>query len=104
MRWVAPIGEASDSNWGRWSNAEFSDLADQIKPLAQDDPEVNTLFRDALAIWLEETPGIPMEQQPRIVPQSNVYWTNWPTADNNYFMPVNWWMSFLMVLMEIESI
>jgi peptide/nickel transport system substrate-binding protein len=102
MRYVEPIGESSDSNWGRWSNAEFSDLADQTKPLTQDDPELSALFREALAIWLEEAPGIPMEQQPRVVPQSNVYWTNWPTADNNYFMPVNWWQSFLMVLMELE--
>jgi len=102
MRHVKPIGERGDSNWGRWSNEEFSDLADRAKPLDADDPELHTIFTEALAIWLEEAPGMGMEQQPRVVPQSNVYWTNWPTAENNYFMPVNWWQSFMMVLMELE--
>jgi len=102
MRWVKPIGEASDTNWGRWSNAEYSDLTDQAKSLDLDDPELREVFREALAIWLAEAPGMGMEQQPRVVPESNVYWTNWPTAENNYFMPVNWWMSFMVVLMELQ--
>ena len=26
------------------------------------------------------------------------YWTNWPTADNNYNIAANWWAQFLFVI------
>jgi peptide/nickel transport system substrate-binding protein len=100
---AAPEGEpAQGGNSARWANEEFSASVNEIGTLSPEDPRVDELFGQALEIFMSEAPGIPLEQQYRAVPFNTTYWTNWPTAENNYFMPVDWWQSFLMIVMEIE--
>ena len=40
------------------------------------------LHREALEIYLAETPAFGLYQQVRIVPYNQTYWTNWPTTTN----------------------
>ena len=87
---------------GRWKNSEYSALVDQIGRLVPGDPKIATLTHDALAIFQRELPGFPLYQHVRLVPYSTTYWTNWPTKENNYFQPPNWWMSFLRVVTELK--
>jgi peptide/nickel transport system substrate-binding protein len=87
---------------GRWKNAAYSDLVKQIGTLVPGDPKIATLTHDALEIFQKELPAIPLYQQVRIVPYNTTYWTNWPTKENNYFHPPNWWMSFLRVVTELK--
>lgn len=101
---VKPAGEPLPLNVpsGRWTNSEYSALVDQIGRLVPGDPQIATLTHDALVIFQRELPAIPLYQQLRLVPYSTTYWTNWPTKENNYFHPPNWWMSFLRVLTELK--
>jgi peptide/nickel transport system substrate-binding protein len=87
---------------GRWKNQAYTDLVNQIGSLVPGDPKIATLTHDALEIFQRELPAIPLYQQVRIVPYSTTYWTNWPTKENNYFHPPNWWMSFLRVVTELK--
>jgi len=87
---------------GRWKNSEYSALVDQIGRLVPGDPKIATLTHDALAIFQRELPGFPLYQHVRLVPYNTTYWTNWPTKENNYFQPPNWWMSFLRVVTELK--
>ncbi len=101
-RWVVPIGERSSLNkWG-WGNAEYDEIVNEMQVTEIGSERHHELFRQALEIRLQELPIISLTQQQRVVPYTNLYWTNWPTEDNDYHHPPNWWMNFLMVVMEIE--
>ena len=57
----------------------------------------------AVRIWADEEPDIPLVQTPSLLLFNTTYWTDWPTADNNYVQPPDWWEHFLKVLVEIEA-
>ena len=60
------------------------------------------LFRSAIGIWLAELPAMPLTEASLLTPFNNHYWTNWPTADNNYVHPGFWWQTALLMITEIE--
>ncbi len=101
-RWIRPIGERASNNLWGWSNAEYDQIVDEMQTLQPGAEKQHELFRRALEIRLQELPIISLTQQQRVVPYTTKYWTNWPTADNDYHHPPNWWQNFLMLLMEIE--
>jgi len=102
-RWVKPEGErASANDWG-WSNAEYDKIVNQMQIVAPGSKEEHDLFSKALEIRLQELPIIALSQQERVVPYTTHYWTNWPTQDNDYHHPPNWWMNFMVLVTSIKS-
>jgi peptide/nickel transport system substrate-binding protein len=99
---VRAIPETVIPNSSRWDNAEYNAIVDQIGALEPGDPAIRPLVREALTIWLENVPALPLYQQARVVPHNTTYWTNWPTADNNYIHPVTWWGTTLMQVIELQ--
>jgi peptide/nickel transport system substrate-binding protein len=106
--WVNPVGTAgteyvdNTSNAGRWSNDQYSALMDQMGSLPLGDPRVMDLYKQALAIWADELPDIPLVQTPSYLLFNSTYWTNWPTADNAYIQPPAHWEHFLKVLTQLR--
>lgn len=101
-RWIKPIGERASNNiWG-WSNAEYDEIVNEMQTIEPGSPRQHELFRQALEIRLQELPIISLTQQKRVVPYTTKYWTNWPTAENDYHHPPNWWMNFLMLVVAIQ--
>ena len=106
--YVNPIGTPgtenvdNTNNAGRWSNDQYSALMDQMGSLPLGDPRVMPLYMQAVAIWADELPDIPLVQTPSLLIFNTTYWTNWPTADNNYIQPPDWWEHFLRVLVELK--
>jgi len=101
-KWIRPAGEIRSNNiWG-YNNPEYDQVVDAIQGLLPGDPRIKPLFRQALEMRLRDLPIISLTQQLRVVPYTTRYWTNWPTAQNNYFHPPNWWMMFLMLVMNIK--
>jgi peptide/nickel transport system substrate-binding protein len=106
--YVNPIGTPgtenvdNTNNAGRWSNDEYSALMDQMGSLPLGDPRVMALYLRAVSIYADELPDIPLVQTPSLLLFNSTYWTNWPTADNNYIQPPSWWEHFLRVLVEIK--
>ena len=81
-----PISGFYSNSW-RWSTANagaYSDLVAAIGRLTPGDPAIDVLFVDAMELWLEDLPGIPLAQHPAIHPFSERYWTGWPTASDPY--------------------
>ncbi len=67
--------------------------------VAPDDTEaLIPLYEEAMAIWLRDLPVIPIAQAPALVPFNSTYWTGWPTAEDPWNMPVNWWATFNLVV------
>jgi len=106
--WVNPVGTAgteyvdNTNNAGRWSNDQYSALMDEMGRLPLGDPRVMELYKQAVTIWADEMPDIPLVQTPALVLFNTTYWTNWPTADNNYVQPPSHWEHFLRVLTELK--
>jgi len=106
--WVNPIGTPgteyvdNTNNAGRWSNDEYSALMDQMGSLPLGDPRVMELYLQAVQIWADEMPDIPLVQTPALMLFNQTYWTGWPTADNNYVQPPSHWEHFLRVLTELK--
>lgn len=107
-KWVNPVGTPgteyvdNTNNAGRWSNDEYSDLIDQMGSLPVGDPRVVDLMKQAVTIWTDELPDIPLVQTPALLLWNTTYWTNWPSADNNYIQPPSHWQHFLRQLVELE--
>ena len=72
--------------------------------LSADDPQLQELYHDAMAIFLEELPAIPIQQWLHRIPTSEIYWTNWPSQDNPYINTAPWHRTFLLVLLGLEPV
>jgi peptide/nickel transport system substrate-binding protein len=103
-RWVQPVGEpvTNYNNQVRWSNQEYSDLVDRMAPLPLGDPQIDDLFVDASAIWLDELPFIPLVQNKQLISFDTTYWQNWPTTNNAYVHPPSWWQSVHIIVHNLE--
>ncbi len=102
-KWIKPAGQDQQPNiWG-YKNPDYDKIVDAIGALPPGDPKEHALFRQALEIRLKDLPIISLSQQLRIVPYTTKYWTNWPTADNGYVHPPNWWQTFIIPLVNIKS-
>jgi peptide/nickel transport system substrate-binding protein len=102
QRNLKPTGEAASPNQIRWDNAEISRIAEELEVVLPTDPATIELGREALQIFVEEMPFIPMVGTSKFVPVVTTYWTNWPSADNHYDNPVWWWLGFKRILPFIE--
>lgn len=97
-KWLTPVGErtAESQNAWRWSGPaaeRYGQIVDQIGSLPLGDPQIDALFVEAMEIWLDELPAIPVTQAKKIIPFNTTYWTNWPTDSNDYLHPPTWWQS-----------
>ncbi len=101
-RWIKPKGEVSPNNMWGYTNPEYDAIVDKVALLPPGDPGLKALFRQALEIRLRDLPIIAMAQQIRVVPYSTKYWTNWPTQKQDYIHPPNWWMTFLIPVLNIK--
>jgi peptide/nickel transport system substrate-binding protein len=101
-RWIKPVGERASNNGWRWNNARYSELVEQIGTLPLGDPKIEPLFVEAMSIYYSELPTIPITQARKLIPFNTTYWTNWPTATNNYVSSWTWWQSTFEILVSIK--
>lgn len=104
---VAPTGtdaltEPGKYNVFRYVNKDFNDLVDQIGKLPLGDPKIDPLFIKAMTIYYNDLPAIPLTNAKKLLPYNTTYWTNWPTADNDYVVPAHWWQSTFVMLTHIK--
>jgi peptide/nickel transport system substrate-binding protein len=106
VSWVKPIGERADFNGWRWQGADaeaYSKIVDEMGTLPLGDPKLQELFNEAMGIWFKNLPAIPITQAKKIIPFDTKYWTNWPTAENDYFHPPTWWQGTHYIIHELKS-
>ncbi|MBM4456237.1 MAG: ABC transporter substrate-binding protein [Chloroflexi bacterium] len=100
--WLKPVGERASANGWRWDNKEFSALVDQIGTLPLGDPKIDELTKKALSIYYKELPTIPVTQAKKLIPFDTTYWTNWPSATNNYMASWTWWQTTHNIIHNIK--
>jgi peptide/nickel transport system substrate-binding protein len=106
-RYVVPVAveAAPHLNVERYRNPELDKILDEWAMTPPENIEkCKELFRKAMEIWLRDLPqGIPLSQARKLIPFDTYYWVGWPTADNPWIHPCNWWASFLLVITGYRS-
>jgi peptide/nickel transport system substrate-binding protein len=106
-KFYVPLGEPApwyERNSFRYKNPDFDAVVNQMAQTPDEDLATMTdLFHQAMAIWFEDLPVIPVVQAPALVPFTTTYWEGWPNADNPWNMPVSWWATFDLVITGYPS-
>jgi peptide/nickel transport system substrate-binding protein len=101
-KYYVPLGEPApwyERNSFRYQNPEFDAIVDQMAVTEPTDEAAMTeLYAQAMEIWLDDLPVIPLVQAPALVPFNNRFWTGWPSAEDPWNMPVSWWATFNLVI------
>jgi peptide/nickel transport system substrate-binding protein len=101
-----PIGSRASSNNPRWNTEgaqAYSEIVDQIGVLPLGDPSIPEMVVNAYRYIYDETPFISLVQAVKLVPFDTTYWTNWPTAENNYNHPATWWNSTHQIILNLQK-
>ena len=108
VAWYAPIGERAPggNNFARWSGEKaeaYSAIVDQMGVLPLGDEAIMPMFMEAMGIWYEELPTLPITQATKLIPFNETYWVGWPTAENNYFHAPTWWHSTSKIILNLQK-
>jgi peptide/nickel transport system substrate-binding protein len=106
VSWIKAVGERANHNRQRWNTdgaKAYSDIVNQIGTLPLGDPQIPDLVVKAYKYIYDETPVIPLVQAEKLVPFDTTYWTNWPTAENNYNHPATWWNSTHQIILNLHK-
>lgn len=101
-QYYVALGEPApwyERNSFRYRNTELDAIIDEMAVTPPEEEEALIgLYQQAMAIWLEDLPVIPIVQAPALVPFTTTYWEGWPNAENPWNMPVSWWATFNLVI------
>jgi len=109
VKWYKPTGAMSAGNetdnerWNTDGAKAYSKIVDQIGSLPLGDPSIPDLVAQAYKYVYDETPVIPLVQAEKLVPFDTTYWTNWPTAKNDYNHPATWWNSTYDIILNLHK-
>lgn len=102
-QYSAPMGQPAGQPY-RWQNDQYDKLVDEMGQIAPTDPKLETLFHQAMEIWIPQLPDIPLVQFYHRNPVNTTYWTNWPDAQNPYINSANWHRTFELVLLNLKPV
>ena len=66
-------------------------------------PEAKPLLDQALEIYFQKLPLMPVIQTGYPSYFNTAFWTGWPTDDDLYQVPLNWWPHFIFVLGKLKA-
>ncbi|TAK25353.1 MAG: ABC transporter substrate-binding protein [Chloroflexota bacterium] len=101
-RAVAVGQVATNGNQVRLKSADFDALAGKVDVADPTNPANKALFDQTLAAYYKALPAFPIIQTTYPVITSDAYWTGWPTDDNNYQVPLNWWGQYGQVIGRLK--
>ena len=100
-RFSAPTGKAAVYPY-RWDNQKFDTIVDQMAQIPAGDPKLETLFHQAMSIWIPALPDIGIVQWYHRIPVNTTYWQNWPNEANPYINTANWHRTSPLWINEIQ--
>ncbi|MEZ4675600.1 MAG: ABC transporter substrate-binding protein [Caldilineaceae bacterium] len=103
-KFYVPVGEPApwyERNSFRYQNPDYDAVVDEMLAALGEGADEATLieiFTRGMEIWYNDLPVTPLVQAPALVPFDTTYWQGWPSADNPWMMPVNWWATMNLLL------
>lgn len=100
---ATPVGKnAVGKNPTRFRNDEMDTLSKKLANLDPTGDEAQPLLKRALEIYFEYLPIAPIIQTGYPQYFNTTFWKGWPTDDNLYQVPLNWWGHFMFVVAQLE--
>ncbi len=98
-----PIGKnAVDKNKTRFKNPQLDQLSKQLANMDPTSPEAKPLLDQALEIYFQTLPVVPIIQTGYPQYYNTTFWKGWPTDQDLYQVPLNWWGHFMFVIGRLE--
>lgn len=99
-----PVGERTegDAASARLQSPELDALIESLDVINVDAPESKAVFDDALNVFMTELPTVASIQTVYPMFYNTAYWTGWPSADDPYTIPANWWSHFLFAIANLQ--
>jgi peptide/nickel transport system substrate-binding protein len=98
-QWYVPIGQrAIQGNVVRLKDPAFDDAALKLDQADPTNPSSKPLFDTAMEAYFKALPIAPIIQTTYPIAFNTTVWTGWPTQDNLYNIPANWWAHFKFVI------
>ncbi len=99
-----PIGKnAAGKNKLRFRNPKFDELSKKLAGMDPNSEEAKPLLNEALEIYFQELPMLSVIQTGYPSYFNTAFWKGWPTDEDLYEVPLNWWPHFIFVLGKIEA-
>jgi len=102
LRKYTPIGQHANNNPLRVSDHALSDLAVKIDNIDPSSSAAKATFDQALEAYYKYLPKIPIYQTTYPTFYNTTYWTGWPTNENLYNVPSDWWGQFLFIIGKLQ--
>lgn len=90
----------SNGNWGAYDNPELFTKIDQFN-MANDEAVKQELAAEIQKTLLIDMPAIPLWHNGLWAQYTENYWTNWPSADNPYGIPVTWDNAYQLGMIDV---
>jgi peptide/nickel transport system substrate-binding protein len=98
-----PVGTpATAGNSVRLKSKSYDNAVDKLGRLSPTSAQAKPLFADALNEWYESMPVVLETQKIFGHAFNTTYWDGWPTDDNLYQVPNNWWGQFMFVIGSLK--
>ena len=101
-RYVVPVGRPTGFNRERYDDPKVTAIIDEMGKHRTDDPANVTLGTELLKQLVVGMPVIPMFGTAKFVPVNTTYWTNFPSAANDYEGPWWWWSNFKFTVARLK--
>lgn len=99
-----PVGKnAVDKNKMRFKDPKLDVLSKQLSQLDPNSEQAKPLLDQALEIYFQKLPVIPTIQTGYPQFFNTTFWTGWPTDDDLYQVPLNWWSHFIFVIGKLKA-
>ncbi|MFI7062265.1 ABC transporter substrate-binding protein [Kribbella sp. NPDC050124] len=99
-----PIGKnAAGRNKMRFRDPQFDEISQKLAGMDPNSEEAKPLLDQALEIYLQKLPLLPVIQTGYPQFFNTAFWSGWPTDDDLYEVPLNWWPHFIFVLAKIKA-
>ncbi len=100
-------------NFYHWEDSDWDELTDEVAKTSPDDTaRMHDLWREAVKIWLEQLPDVPILEFYHRIVFSEKYWTNWPQGDTSqgaidvtgYVNEASWHLTWTLVVHKLEKV
>ena len=100
-------------NFYHWEDPTWDELTDEVARTSPDDTaEMHRLWREAVKIWLEQLPDVPILEFYHRIVFSEKRWTNWPQGDTSvgavdvtgYVNEASWHLTWTLVVHKLQKV
>ena len=89
-------------NFYHWENERWDELTDEVAKTHPDNVDtMQELWHEAMEIWIDELPDVPILEFYHRIIFSEKRWTNWPVSDSDvsgYVNEASWHLTWSLVL------